>query len=332
MDLSVSIRDRKCIVVMVTSPTKYVLCFPLSGLNDLLNRVWKAFVYAREHDRVLVIDSRYSFLCDAFDNYFDMSCCTSVTTMSVSHFYDILETKHASQAHSASSSTAETENTIIQSSPLSIFPHGLSIQDFRSRLRPRLQSIDRRVHAVWNGIILSTSLDASHSEDIVVYSSCGGGPSAIRIFEECQLSNDVLELYRQRRAKLPESYHAIHIRNTDKRSEGMDTFLASMHDILVSSPVFVASDDANILLQLRQKYENVFTFANIPALVSVNIHYHHPSVPTKEFNLDSIVDVLLLASATTFTFSCPSSGYSKLANALFQRKHVLHRLVKSTDP
>lgn len=301
-------------IVPLSKPRqKYLLCWPLSGLNDLLNRVWRGFVYAKTHHRTLVIDSQYSFLCDAFDNYFHLPSTDDVDILSASTFYEKMQS---------------------QQQPCSIFPPGLTIADISGNLiRPRLRMIDKRVHTVWNDIVLSASLeDGDRAEDVVVYASCGGGPGAIHLFRHCHLTEEVIRMYTERRNRLPSTYHAFHIRNTDKRSSDLEGFLASHHDIFQSSTVFVASDDVKVLTYLRNKYTTVVTFANIPKLSSVNIHYHHPTVPTKEFNMDTIVDLLLLASATAFTFSCPSSGYSKLANALFQKKDVLHRMLCINHP
>lgn len=293
--------------------TKYVLCWPLSGLNDLLNQIWRCYLYAKEHRRVLVIDTRHSFLHDDFSNYFHFLDDGQVRVMmDTGAFYEMLH----------------------HNDKIRIHPSPIKGKDIPNKVHPRLRSINGRVHTVWDDIVLSTSLEHAHDEaDVVFYSSCGGGPRAIHVLRCCHVTSRIRDAYDHRRRQLPDMYHAVHIRNTDKRSNDLHSFLQIHDRDFRTSVTFVASDDHDTLKKLRQTYgsDRIQTFANIPQLTSVNIHYHHPSVPTEEFNVDTIVDLLLLASATKFTFSCPSSGFSKLANALFHRKDVLSQLLSSAD-
>lgn len=293
---------------------RYLLCWPLSGLNDVLNRIWKAYVYAKTYDRILVVDTRRSFFKDDIGHYLRLKDPSgAVEFMPVQAFY----------------------NEILPSSRIaSIHPSHIHKNDIPSAMHLRLHSINGRVHTVLSpDIIVSLSMDDDHEEDLVFYSSCGGGNGAIHVLRMITWTPLVRKVFLERRAKLPPTYAALHIRNTDKRSDGLDAFVARHHESLRTSVVFVASDDVATIRRLCQTYgdEHVQTFANIPPLTSVNIHYDHPSVPTQEFNVDTIVDVLLLASARTYDFSCPSSGYSKLANAIHRHQDLFPSMFQDDD-
>jgi len=139
---------------------------------------------------------------------------------------------------------------------------------------------------------------------------------------------NVLNVYNDRREQLADNYTSVHIRNTDNVSN-VSVFLEENMPLLKSSPVFLASDHATTIELFKYLFPQTLTFSNIPKQAAgVNIHYNHSVCDQTEFILDCIVDILLLASASTYIYSCEHSGYSKFAKYLFDDKALLRKCLK----
>ena len=174
-------------------------------------------------------------------------------------------------------------------------------------------------------IDISPNLGISYEEDVVVYSHCGGGIPAT-LLPTMRFKPIVVANFLEKFQRLPSGYTSVHIRNTDYVSD-LDTFLEENHRLLTEAPFFLASDNANTIEAIRDTYPHMLTCSTVPATIDRrNIHERRHD-NQGAFILDCITDILLLASAKTYIYSCKRSGYSKLAGYLHADKTLLENLL-----
>ena len=268
------------------SPQKYIICLPRGGFNDIISVVWKCHEYARTRGRVLVMDSRDSFLKDDLRAYFSV------------------HSVHVYQGDLLSFYNKRFQD---------IFPSFFEGEGkkLNSDVKPGFRQ-DLRGYAYQNQST-NISLTKDYTHQLVVYCNCGGGVFMAPFLRMCRLTDLLRNAFQERRRQLPASYTGVHIRNTD-RTSNVETFLRSRLHRLKHVPVFLASDNSKTIDrvrdQLQKQHCQVFTFADIPPFQGKCIHYHHTTIPTREFNLDLMVDFLLLVHSKDYFFSCPNSGYS----------------------
>ena len=176
----------------------------------------------------------------------------------------------------------------------------------------------------WNLRTSPLILNETYNEHVVVYYNCGGGiPDSI--LNHMIFKSNVLDLFYERLQTIPDEYTSFHIRNTDKIAPDLGEFLKKHIDDIKEAS-FLASDDIHIIKKVKELNTNIVSFANIPEIrQGNNIHYFHESVDQNVFIIDCMVDILLLASAKKYFFSCKASGYSKLANYLHM--NLLNKLI-----
>ncbi len=271
----------------VLAPKKYLVCIPQDGLNDMLNRIWHCYQYALRFKRILVVDTRKSpGFKDDIFKY--MTFKNSIFYKgNLDTLYDTLYGK-------------------------SIYPTELSSVNLRNLVEipePYLKFNPTRVYF----------------ETVLVCYPRGGGMDAIFLLRECSLASEVIQKYNERRGLLPPTYTSLHIRNTDYSSD-VSSFLKK---IKISNDIFVASDNASTIELCKTTFgQRVHSFSNIPkGSDGQNIHIDlRTDTNNKDLNIDSFVDLLLLASGSELHVSLEKSGYSQLALSLHRNKDVLRNL------
>jgi len=171
-------------------------------------------------------------------------------------------------------------------------------------------------------------LNKNYDEE-VIYNYSALHPHNFDIFKYITIKKIILDEFYKRLSLLPKKFISIHIRNTDKKSDYLD-FLKINETKFVGKNIFLASDNFTVIEHIKKTYgSKVFCFSNIPENKgkSGGIHYNHMGIDNQEFIIDCFVDLLLLAYADNFYFSCPKSSYSKMAKYLFDNKAILKNIL-----
>jgi hypothetical protein len=104
-----------------------------------------------------------------------------------------------------------------------------------------------------------------------------------------------------------------------------------MYDkILIKNPIFIASDKIDVIKLFRETYNEVYTFSEIEDFKSHSVKSIQKIIRTdikhENYNIDTLVDLLLLASSNVYLYSV-NSGYSLAAKDLFNNKVIINNLI-----
>lgn len=269
---------------------KYVLCLPRGGFNDMIQQIMRCINYCERYDRICVIDTKSNYAFgDHLSNYMDLTH-THIYQSSVEEFYK-----------EAIRSRYTCYPTIFNSDNLHTLPLTYTAELGFSN----------------SGQSATFDFTKHYEEDVIIHSNCGGGGAAVDFFNIFSLKDCVISELRKRWLTLSHPYTALHIRHTDYKSN-IPVFLSSNKELIdKSSCIFLASDNSNIIAELKATYtsEKIRCFSNIITTGEKNIHYHMKKI-FPDYILDMLCDFLLLIVADEYKYSCVSSNYSRNADRL----------------
>ena len=287
----------------IVNQKKYLICFPQAGINDMLSRILECYNYSLKYNRILVIDSSHNWFKEDIRDYINFNS-PIIYKGELNKLYD----------------TLNKETT---------YP-----PEFKGILNNHFNFIcTLPVNYMYNNKIIDSDLSRDYIETVKLHVANGSG-FPINLLKECSFKPLVLNVFRERYNMLPKDYMSVHIRNTDKLSN-VDEFIDKYKDELIDKPVFLATDHAQTIIKFKEIFgSNLYSFAAIPDNNGESIHHHHKSVPTREFNIDCFVDLLLLASGSKLYLSIMTiktgwknhSGYGDLALDLHNDKELLRHL------
>jgi len=300
---------------------RYVLCRPEGGLNDMLCRIEECWQYAERFGRTLVIDTSFGHFKDDFTRYF------SVVAPSVAPVLPVL-----------------SASVLDRLEALDVRPHQV-----RGRLGTyaNVYSSQQRCYVdEASGASLTFDFETDYPEACLLYNNSGGGTVAIDCLKRLRLVPDIADDLRRLLEKLGDNYMAVHVRNTDYRTD-YKRFFKSIEREVDDVDLLVCSDDATCVEFARGFFRRsrVFTVSQIPDYGGEPLH-RVAMAPGERYraNVDALRDLLALAWAKKLFianlrtpgkfdflwFRRKHSGYSLLAQALNAERGVIRRLVNAT--
>jgi hypothetical protein len=279
---------------------KYVLCIPKGGLNDMFSIIYECLLYSRKFNRILVIDTRNStHFKDSIHKYIEIND-PNIYTDTIESWYSTIDSK-------------------------TIYPE--YVKDIIHTINPEWVKPQTFYH---NNIgPLHFDLNKNYSQDILVYVRCGGGRVLHKLLSQHKLKDIVKNVFIKRRALLPVSYVGVHIRHSDISSD-IPTFMKKNADIFLNNPIFIASDNLDVIKLFRETYREVYAFSEIGDFKALGVasiqKINRSDIDHENYNIDTLVDLLLLGSSDIYLYSI-GSGYSMAAKALFDNKAIINNLI-----
>jgi hypothetical protein len=294
---------------------RLLLCRPMGGLNDMLCQIEKACRYAERFDRTVVVDANY---------YLSR------------YFRDDLSTYFTSRQSTLILDPAELGERLDE---MEVFPGVLAGRVNRYETRYDLdlyQYVDAD-----SGHPLSFDFERDYAERLIVHHDDGGGEMSLGALARLRLRPELRAALSGRLRRIGPRYSGVHVRNTDYRVryEG----LLSAGKIDPTDPIFVATDNVEVVARFRDAFgaERVHSFASLPDLAGYPLHHIRDPQEAYERNRDAILDLLMLALATSLhmfqlepnPYDIKHSGFSLLAANLRGAPAILAGLIEeSPDP
>ena len=286
---------------------RFVLCRPQGGLNDMLNQIERCYFYALVCSRYLIVDTAYihsdSFR-DRFSKYF--------------------LSRHPRMLLENPLSDGELD-------ALAAFPSFLSGRvsnyrvDYDAGSKSYVEAESRQP--------VTFNMRATYREPLLVHHGHGGGLRSILCLGHLTLSPMMRSRLEERMRRLPAGYAALHVRNTDMKTD-YRPMLAEIRRRGVSD-LFVATDDRRVLDECRVVLPGtvIHSFSEIPDTGGKPIHLGFSTAEAEVRNSDAILDLLILAQAKLL-FLCRKvhgsgpqiSGYARLASLLNENPEYIRDL------
>lgn len=287
---------------------RYLLCRPQGGLNDTLCQIEKCWNYASKFNRILIIDTRNSGLHAPFSNFF-------------------IARRPSPRVHFApNDEMMELLNT------LSCYPpkvggklHQLDLAQLRAT-----NFVVKEDHS----IPFTFDFSEDYAHEILAHERCGGGRKSFEILGKLQLAPGILPVIRKRTAHLGTGYFAVHVRNTDLKTNYVDLF-ERISPVVQGKCLLVCSDDASVISHAKAFFSksDILTSSDIPDTGGNALHYFGD---VKKHAIDAIVDLIALGRADKVFFSTPKkgsiSGFSDLASHLSRNKYIVRRWLQEPGP
>jgi hypothetical protein len=280
----------------------YIICIPQGGLIDMCSVIYKCHEYAKKYNRILLIDTTTGWFNDDINDYI--------------------------QFHSPFIYTGHPNTLYHKIKDLSVYPNGFDIMN--TAFPDKRQDAIGKWSFFINDRILSYNLDKSFDERIIVYSMYRVGKHYFDdLLRFSTLSDMVKNAYWSARSRLPSYYVGVHVRNTDYASNVPD-FIENHKSQFSDKAIFVATDNRSSLDLFKEKYgSNIFSFTDITDNGGKPLH--EVNTRTKEesrkYNIDTFVDLLLLATANEYYYSSKESGFSLAIAELRNEDVLLKRLL-----
>lgn len=211
---------------MATSlKSRFLLCRPRGGLNDTLCQIENCWKYAERFNRHLIIDTQKSALWGHFDD-----------------FFEILN-------RSSEVSSRLSPELLSHINALPIRPQHLTgrLGDYSSHYESEVGYVE-----TLSGIPTRFGSNRSETwvndfdEPVLVHEDWGGGNSSIDLLRRIRIVKDIQPIIHQAIASLQTPYSAVHIRNTDYRTN-YPKLLKKIKRNIKGGRLLVCSDDPTVV-------------------------------------------------------------------------------------
>jgi len=294
--------------------TKYVLCRPEGGLNDILCQIEKCCRYGEQYNRTVIVDTNHTnarHFRDEFSRY----------------FYP----KHKRLFLSADAIKPKLEL-------MNVYPNGVQdkLNDYNTKWRGDWRG---KLLEAESGQLLTFDFSKLYPEQLLLHHSSGGGTDSLFALLRMGLRPHLVKKLSERLNKIGGAYDAVHVRNTDYQTDYkafLDNYSGSSH-----RPLFLATDNISVVKNFKRAlgHDRVFSFSDLPEKPTI-LHSEKVSKDTTfRRNSEAILDLLMLSLAVRLkTFQVNAnpigtkvSGFSKLASSLWESKILIKNLLSDTS-
>ena len=297
--------------------SRFLLCRPKGGLNDVLCQIEKCRKYSLAHNRILVVDTNnYCFFSD-FDGFFEFIDSSNM-------LFGKIDYKTTKLLDHLSCHPSEVEGII---------------STYKSRYSSLEESGIRNWVETDSRAQLSFDFDSEYDQDLLVHDQSGGGDDSFELCRQLTLSPELKRITIERISQLSSDYLSVHVRNTDYQTD-YKSFFEKISDKLENKNVLICSDDSSVIDYAHTKFinSNVFSSSDIPSDCRPR-HKNKSEAGAEEDFLNasnSIVDLVALARGKELHFSNVTagfpSGFSRLATFLHNNPDIVEQWLYFRQP
>jgi len=335
---------------------KYVLCLPRGcGFNDVLCQINEAYKFSQKSNRTLLIDTRLSGLAASLSNYFDLLIQDHRIQLN-------LEVEDLDKLNKLTCFPNEFEGKIdwiyhrfaaIDSKKMDTWRYFNSIHNLLKLLfyvfkNVKLNSISLKFKFIVNYLnirkkkfYIQFDNIETHQAELIVHHMSGGGEESIETLSILKLKNEIINKINLKINFLGVDYDAIHIRNTDYKSE-YATFLEQVKLKTLGRKIFLCTDNPDVIRFTKEtmdQTEIVFIEKYFPTNKTINCPIHFQWGLSKETihlnNINMLADLIGMAKSKNLFYPNLSenihqakfSGFSLLAENLKSRPELVDQLM-----
>lgn len=293
----------------ISDDERVVLCVPRAGTNDVLCRIQECWAYAEKYNRTLIIDSTKSGLLGPFPEFFSFK-------PSKLKIIEQVDADLMKKLNSFACSPAPFEGRL---------------DTYTANYVPEVGNYCE----IAIGVQIAFDRDRDHDEQLLLYEQSGGGGGSVGLLPKITLSPKIMPLVCERLANLPSDYIAVHVRNTDYRTN-YGRFFFDIYPRTVGRNLLICSDDHEVIQKAKKVFvhANVMTVTETPNIGKTPLHRptsYESDADRRMATINSITDLLALGGADELYFHQVTdgfhSGFSMLANALFENKSRIESLL-----
>lgn len=295
---------------------RVLLCRPHGGLNDTLCRIAHCWRYATRFGRHLLIDTRRCSLQAPLDQYFEW-------------------TGPGAPVSCALDASAWSALNAMRCRPACI--EGRVDSACAIRVRGAGNAMDSRTFMSLRFAEVGTSdFERDHGEQLLVWEGSGGGTESADVLPHLRLAPHLRSRVEHAVATLEPAYSALHVRNTDYRTDYRRLF-RRVRRLGISGPLLVCSDDPRVVACARRMLRNpILAFSGRARSLDRTGALHLPSAYASEAEVqnavaESIIDLIALGNAQRLCCGTVmngwASGFSFLACHLCRNKGVIDSLL-----
>jgi GR25 family glycosyltransferase involved in LPS biosynthesis len=276
--------SKKLVKNMNDNKNKYVLCRPEAGFVDMLHAISACYRYCQTFGRTLLID-------------------TSNTTTYKINFSDFFNISHNKKFLEPNIICDKVKINEIIKNNLSIYPKTKLDSD-------HIYSEDTNLFYDNNNVALQFNFNIDYDEDILYYRQHRKPEDKLNdlFLKNIKLDEKyMLQIYEKFKL-IPKPYLAIHIRNTDMKSDYIGVFERKKNLISQFENVYLATDSIEVLNYFKENIKNLFYYTE-PIEDNKPIHYNHANEITTFTDL--LTDIFICNEASYFISGNMRSGFSQ---------------------
>lgn len=277
--------------------SKYVLCRPLGGFNDVLCQINYCYNYCIKYNRILLIDTSFNY----YHNSFDSSC-------SFDKYFTFKKKIRIKIIYNN-----DIVKQIISNKELSIYPKNINDIFFYNI------TYNDDIWFNLDGIPLFANKLIDYDEDIIVHHTFGGGRESTQLVNLISLNKSIICEYKKIYLQINKPYLGIHIRNTDMKSNYIDFLNNNYEKILSYDNILLATDSETVYKYFIELFKNKCIY-NFSKFLPNDKPLHTCSTNKIDSFQNTLIDLLLLINSTELLISNELSGFSKLVKYIHFNK------------
>jgi hypothetical protein len=241
----------------------YVYCFVISGFNDILATIERAYAYCQRHNRILLLDTVHSLYRINFSDYFSFKVPNIICDRN-----EIIK-------------LCETET--------STYPSFLSIQGMMNRKYFFTYSPKG---LLYDGKLVNLP-DGDVPEKIIIYAS-GDGGLGYPMFKELNILPILKQMVKERHMAIPAPYLSIQVRNTDLSCDYKSLYETNKEYIHSYNNIHIATDDKAVVQFFREKGLTIHNYTTFP---SSSAPLHKSNIESHTKIIDLLSDIYIITQS-----------------------------------
>ena len=339
---------------------KYVLCLPNGcGFNDVLCQINEAYQFSLKSNRTLLIDTRLSGLADSLSNYFELLIPDNRIKLNVKDedlenlnkltcFPNKFEGKIEWIYHrfaaidSKKINSSRYFNKIYNLYELLIYAlKNAKFKSISSKVKFIVNYLNNRKNNLFSHFDTHFDNLENHPAELIIHHMTGGGEESIETLSLLKLKYEIINKINLKINFLGVDYDAIHIRNTDYRSE-YATFLKRLNLKSLGRRIFLCTDNLDVIRVAKEtmcQNEIIVIEKYFPMSKTNNSPIHFQWGLSKEViylnNINMLAELIGMAKSKNLFYPNLSeninqvkfSGFSLLAENLKSRPTLVDQLM-----